>query len=46
MGRTEMAPTLGNGKICYIMMPSEDVEKSAEFYRTLFGWNIRKRGGV
>jgi uncharacterized protein len=38
-----MAPTLGNGKICYIIMPSDDVEKSAEFYRTVFGWNIRKR---
>lgn len=38
-----MAPTLGNGKICYIEMPSTDVQRSAEFYRKVFGWNIRKR---
>jgi predicted enzyme related to lactoylglutathione lyase len=43
-----MKPTLGNGKICYIEMPSTDVERSAEFYRKVFGWNIRRRrdGGV
>jgi uncharacterized protein len=39
-----MEPTLGNGKICYIEMPSLDVKKSAEFYRKAFGWNIRTRG--
>lgn len=37
-------PTLGNGKICYIEMPAVDVKASAEFYRTIFGWNIRTRG--
>lgn len=39
-----MEPTLGNGKICYIEMPSVDVEKSAAFYRKVFGWNVRTRG--
>ena len=39
-----MKPTIGNGKICYIEIPSVDVEKSAAFYRDVFGWNIRKRG--
>jgi uncharacterized protein len=38
-----MPPTLGNGKICYIEMPARDVLESAEFYRTIFGWNVRKR---
>jgi uncharacterized protein len=38
-----MGPTLGNGKICYIEMPSTDVERSAEFYQKVFGWNIRRR---
>jgi predicted enzyme related to lactoylglutathione lyase len=33
-----------NGKICYIEMPSTDVERSADFYQRVFGWNIRKRG--
>jgi predicted enzyme related to lactoylglutathione lyase len=39
-----MPPTLGNGKICYLEIPAADITKSAEFYRTVFGWNIRKRG--
>jgi len=37
-------PTFGNGKICYIEMPATDVARSAEFYKNVFGWNIRKRG--
>jgi predicted enzyme related to lactoylglutathione lyase len=39
-----MAPTMGNGKICYIEMPSKDVKKSADFYQKVFGWNVRTRG--
>ena len=39
-----MQPTLGNGKICYLEMPATDIAHSAEFYRKVFGWNIRKRG--
>lgn len=39
-----MPPTLGNGKICYIEMPAVDINKSAAFYKEVFGWNIRKRG--
>jgi predicted enzyme related to lactoylglutathione lyase len=37
-------PTISNGKICYIEMPAIDIERSASFYKTVFGWNIRKRG--
>jgi predicted enzyme related to lactoylglutathione lyase len=37
-----MPPTLANGKICYIEMPATDVERSANFYKRVFGWNIRK----
>src|SRR5215472_3540911 len=33
-----------NGKICYIEMPATDVARSADFYKRVFGWNIRKRG--
>ena len=33
-----------NGKICYIEMPASDVQRSAEFYQKVFGWQIRKRG--
>ncbi len=39
-----MAPTLGNGKICYVEVPSTDVSRSAEFYNKVFGWKMRKRG--
>ena len=38
-----MAPTLANGKICYIEIPANDVGRSAEFYETVFGWRIRQR---
>jgi predicted enzyme related to lactoylglutathione lyase len=37
-------PTIGNGKICYIEMPAIDIDRSASFYKTVFGWNTRKRG--
>jgi predicted enzyme related to lactoylglutathione lyase len=39
-----MPPTLANGKICYIEIPATDIARSAEFYRRVFGWNIRQRG--
>lgn len=39
-----MPPTLANGKICYVEIPATDIERSAEFYRAVFGWNIRQRG--
>lgn len=39
-----MPPTLGNGKICYIEIPAIDVRRSADFYRAVFGWHIRRRG--
>jgi len=39
-----MPPTRANGKICYIEMPATDIARSAEFYKRVFGWNIRRRG--
>src|SRR6516165_8136767 len=39
-----MAPTMANGKICYIEMPSRDIGESESFYRKVFRWNIRRRG--
>lgn len=39
-----MTPTLGNGKICYVEMPASDIQRSAEFYEKVFGWQTRKRG--
>jgi len=37
-------PTIGNGKICYLEMPADDVNAAADFYQSIFGWNIRTRG--
>jgi len=39
-----MEPTLGNGKICYVEMPASDIQRSAEFYEKVFGWQTRTRG--
>jgi uncharacterized protein len=39
-----MPPTLANREIGYIEMPTTDIARSAEFYKRVFGWNIRKRG--
>jgi predicted enzyme related to lactoylglutathione lyase len=39
-----MPPTLANGKICYVEIPATDVQRSANFYQKVFGWNVRKRG--
>jgi hypothetical protein len=39
-----VAPTPGNGKICYIQIPATDVARSADFYHRSFGWNIRHGG--
>ena len=39
-----MAPTLRNGKICYVEIPAVDLERSIAFYRAVFGWSVRQRG--
>ena len=39
-----MPPTLANGKICYVEMPTTDVRRSADFYAAVFGWKVRQRG--
>jgi len=39
-----MPPTLGNGKICYVELPAGNIQRSAEFYQRVFGWNVRLRG--
>ena len=38
-----MNVTNANGKVCYIEIPAEDAARSAEFYRAVFGWQIRTR---
>jgi predicted enzyme related to lactoylglutathione lyase len=33
------------GKISYVQIPAANVGRSADFYETVFGWNIRRREG-
>ena len=37
-------PNYANGKICYIEIPATDIQRSAQFYREVFGWQTRQRG--
>jgi predicted enzyme related to lactoylglutathione lyase len=34
-------PTYGNGKICYIEIPADDIAVSSAFFEKTFGWQIR-----
>ncbi len=36
-------PHYGNGKICYLELPSRDIDESSSFYQAVFDWKIRKR---
>ena len=36
-------PTFGNGKICYLEIPCENVDTSSSFYQHVFNWHVRKR---
>jgi uncharacterized protein len=38
-----MPPT--PGRISYVQIPAADVGRCADFYETVFGWNIRRRDG-
>lgn len=39
-----MPTTLANGKICYVEIPATNIDRSAAFYKKVFGWSIRRRG--
>jgi predicted enzyme related to lactoylglutathione lyase len=39
-----MPPSLANGKICYVEIPAADIPRAIEFYKAVFGWNVRLRG--
>jgi uncharacterized protein len=36
-------PNYGNGKICYLELPSRDIDESSSFYHTVFDWIVRRR---
>jgi uncharacterized protein len=38
-----MPPSIGNGKICFLQIPTTDIARSAGFYKSVFGWSIRQR---
>ena len=33
-----------HGKICYLEIPAKTAQASADFYSSIFGWQIRQRG--
>ncbi len=33
-----------HGKICYLEIPANTAQASADFYSSIFGWKVRKRG--
>jgi len=35
---------MSHGKICYLEIPAKTAEASADFYSSIFGWKVRKRG--
>jgi uncharacterized protein len=39
-----MALTRANGKICYLEIPTTDIDRSVSFYQAVFGWQTRRRG--
>lgn len=39
-----MAPTRRHGKICYLEIPTADIDRSVAFYEAVFGWKTRRRG--
>ena len=40
---TTSEPVYGNGKVCYLEIPTRDVHESSSFYEKIFQWQIRKR---
>jgi predicted enzyme related to lactoylglutathione lyase len=37
-------PGGGNGKICYVEIPTDDINASANFYEAIFSWPLRDKG--
>src|SRR3954467_9788018 len=35
---------MAHGKICYLEIPANRAEDSAQFYSEIFGWKVRERG--
>jgi uncharacterized protein len=47
-GGAPTRPEFKHGKVCYLVVPSRDPRRSSDFYRNIFGWNIRTNdeGGI
>ncbi|HKW15458.1 MAG TPA: VOC family protein [Candidatus Krumholzibacteria bacterium] len=39
-----MSPKYAHGKICYLQIPTTDIERSVAFYQKVCGWKTRTRG--
>lgn len=40
----DIPPDWRTGKVCYVELPADEPEVSAEFYRRAFGWSVGRRG--
>jgi predicted enzyme related to lactoylglutathione lyase len=45
VGHHGSVPHLGHGKVCHLAIPAQDVDASAAFYESVFGWSIHRGGG-
>lgn len=39
-----MSPSPTHGKICYLILSSDDPDRDGAFYRDVFGWSLRRHG--
>jgi predicted enzyme related to lactoylglutathione lyase len=44
MQRFSEGERMPHGKICYLEIPANAAQDSADFYSDIFGWKVRKRG--
>lgn len=41
-GAEPQQPTYGHGKVCYLVIPANDIAVSAAFFERVFNWYIRR----
>jgi len=39
--QNDNGPDYGNGKICYVEIPANNIGESSAFYQKVFGWKVR-----
>ena len=44
--RMSNQPEFATGKICYLVIPAINIEESAVFFESTFGWHLRRENGT